>query len=561
MHKLVLRLRRRKIPFVTLSREDVFQLSSPDDIEDFKARLQDKFRNSLFFIANCAGVNRRLQYSSDSLAETLSANFSFAIILLRLSERLGCGSFHLSTGDLDAGADLSNERMALKRFQELPRHQFFSAESARKVLNEHAEDGCAEFDHYLVSKMLMERACLNYPDASFVRVSNFFGAEVSRRGLIPRLIETRLRGHVLRIPNDDRNWSCVDELGSFLSFLCSEQADHSSKCIWAYGSYDKSAKRIFELICEHLPTCYGSVEFISSLGSKVPEVPRIWEQSDLARLPTIFSTKLRNVVRQIRRNVEYSNADCSLSASEVKRARMSGIAGGSIAEKTISSKQTLVKRASQDGYEGAGFSKIKAEIRFYDSLKNGALDSLFPLYPKMISSSVTGSTASIELEYIGKGRSVSDCWAENGEIPVQQVLETTHSLFQGSYLNTLRAISDEKSQQILDSLYLDRPIDRLENFTEIASRLAVDKKIAGLIHRIKTGEDLTINGQSVMNPLTLLRRIQSDDEMREAFRPRSVGLCGHGDLTILNMIFDECGDRAVLGNGTPPTIWVKCCSL
>ncbi|AXI45852.1 hypothetical protein C1J03_07280 [Sulfitobacter sp. SK012] len=530
-----------------MDRNDIKTLSSETGVQFFKDTLLARFGPRNYFVANCTGLNRFPDKSEGNFERTLSANVFVTQRLLILSRALGCPSFHLSTGDLDRKAVTSNENELLEElYASLDWHEAL-IDGASRGLSRANQRELNKSDHYSVSKMLMEKICHKFDGASFVRISNFFGVNIRRRGLIPRLIDARLRGSQISALNEKRNWSHEEELGPFLTSLCLGQMYSKNRCYWGYGSYDKTAEEIFEQVCLYLPTCYGTVNFAPGSIANTANIPRLWDQTEIMRgTEDKFDTQMRKVVRSARQLSNFTGQDCLIDGSELKKARYEGTAGGSIASKIRTPIRTMIKQASRGGYEGAGLAKIGAEINFYEALGEDRLNSLKELYPKVISSKISASEASLELAYIGKGKSISDIWNEQGRVLSSQTMSVVRCLFDRSYLKRLRCVELNEGYRLLDALYFDRAIDRLMNLGKLTSQFCLDPTFAKLIRNLSEGSDLIISGEPVENPIKLLRKIRCSEQLTSELSPRTVGPCGHGDLTILNMIYDDSQDRVLL---------------
>lgn len=538
-------LRTRRTEIVHLSRIELERFDQHEEILDFAARVQSQQPGKNYFVANCTGMNRITDVTENGLRRLLDANVRTAESLLDLARCLDCKSLHLSSGDLDLH-DWNESEDALFRML-LKSRDSKELGLSDDVYSSIGNVPLVQLDHYAISKRLLEKICSENPKATCVRVSNFFGVKTRRMGFIPRLIEARLHGSQLVMADERRNWAHEDELASFLTSICLSEVPQNRGTLWAYGSYDKTSSEVFNEITLHLPTCYGAIEFSSNSAKPFPKVPRIHDQLNTApRSDAIFKKDIRGLVRKLRQSTVFLPSSCYLEETLVSEARARGTAGGSIASKVRTQDGSIIKRASQLGYEGAGVAKINAEINFYKSLAEVENEGLRALYAKLISYEVGASHSAIELEYVGRGLSASDVWSQSGTLLEKETLKIFVELFEHSYLRSLRVINWDEGANLLNTLYFDRSIDRLMNLSTLARQFELDRGFAAFLGRLENGSELVINGKTIPNPLQLLTQMREDKKCQKMLRPKVVGRCGHGDLTVLNLIYNEPAERLVL---------------
>lgn len=486
---------------------------------------------------NCMGKVRFGSYSIADIGQTLIANVLRPMQIIRFARSVGARTIHISSGELDMHKteierDVLSQLFTGKRWSD----DSFSVKNCIDNLGRLSLS--SEFDYYLFSKLLLEEICGEHDLDSYIRVSNFFGPDVKRLGQIPKLIEARIRGKHVKHINQMRNWCHTSELGGFIADIACER--EIRKCYWGYGSFDLMTEQVFGEIEKLLPTCYGSVSLVSSHDNKVPIVPRIWEQSNTAALPANqFSGLLGETVRSIRRRISYAAKDCLAIDEEFKTAQKLGIAGGSIAIKKLIDEVVFEKRSEQTGYEGAARGKLTAEINFYRDLEKKKCKGIKSLFPNLISYNVDATSAALRIERIGSGTSVSDSILSGGPISQEEIFPAVSKLFQRSYCLSLDTLPVSHGLELLDALYLSRPYDRLLNLIKLSETFEIGSTLRRLLSWLANRDDFCINGAVVHNPLTIIEKIQGDENVARMFSPKCLGPCGHGDLTILNMLLRD----------------------
>ena len=97
-----------------------------------------------------------------------------------------------------------------------------------------------------------------------------------------------------------------------------------------------------------------------------------------------------------------------------------------------------------------------------------------------------------------------------------------------------------KSLQLLEDYYLRRGEVRLQYLRvkdfKIDFPASTLKDLSLLTDR---GRNIVINNRIYEHPLSIIHRIRKNKTLLNFFRPVCRGFCAHGDLTFLNMVFDQ----------------------
>ncbi|MEU9213678.1 NAD-dependent epimerase/dehydratase family protein [Streptomyces sp. NPDC048415] len=406
---------------------------------------------------------------------------------------------------------------------------------------------------YLLAKSCQESLVTRREGAVAIRVSNFFGPDCQSPRLIPRLIEGRLRGIRRVYRNEFRNYSYVEDLAEFLRLCVERRSQLDASLVWAYGAHVVSVRKLSKAVTSLLPSCYG--EILVQEPANPPEQPpsRPILSSYFPELVTphrpIFDEQLAATVAAWRGHITYTAGDVVTDGISSDARRMA-ITGGSIAYKEIVAASqddgTLVKTTEKLGYEGAGYPKLRSELMFYRSLAE--LEShrgLHPLYPELIDATVAEGMTRLVLRAHGDGRTAADSLVSDEPFPREEVYALVSRAFHLGYLSDLFAVSDRESRRLLGSLYLDRAAGRVRGFLKHLRDGELGPTERDLVDRVLGGEMLRIDGITCRNPLRALASIATTS-CEDQVRPRALGLCSHGDMTVLNMLRDYPGGSLLL---------------
>lgn len=399
---------------------------------------------------------------------------------------------------------------------------------------------------YLLAKSCQESLAAGREGAVAVRVSNFFGPNCWSPRLIPRLIEGRLRGIRRTYRNECRNYSHVDDLAEFLRLCIELRSQLDASLVWAYGAHVVSTHDLSEAVTSLLPSCYG--EILVQEPENPPEQPpsRPVFSSYFPELTnphrSIFDEQLAATVAAWRGRITYSSGD--VVTDEISSdARRMAITGGSIASKAfVAAPQddgSLIKTTEKLGYEGAGYPKLRSELMFYRSLaERESHRGLRPLYPELVDSAVAEGMTRLVLRAHGDGRTLADSLVSDESFPREELYALVSRAFHLGYLSDVAAVSDHESRRLLGSLYLDRAAGRVSGFLKHLRDNDLGSAERELVDLVLGGEMVSIDGITCRNPLGVLTGIATAS-YEDQVRPRSLGLCSHGDMTVLNMLRDH----------------------
>lgn len=281
---------------------------------------------------------------------------------------------------------------------------------------------------------------------------------------------------------------------------------------------------------DRLPTCYGSA--MTEPAGRWPAGPT----EDRSPIPEIA---LDAVIRYWRRVLEYDVGDFIKDDPALASPDRDQFSGGSIAEKSCSPYGVIRKSTAQSGYEGAGTGKLRAEARFYDWLSTSADSRLTALYPEVVEVSDDESGVSIATRMLGEGLTAADTLVAHGEPPRQKIWDLVLATFRSSYLADLVEVDPVRGREILEQLYIGRTLGRL---TSLANHLSLHEELddaqrAAVDWARGCATSFVVAGRPIPSPYVMLTDLAEDAVTRETLTPRSSGTCGHGDMTILNMVW------------------------
>lgn len=201
------------------------------------------------------------------------------------------------------------------------------------------------------------------------------------------------------------------------------------------------------------------------------------------------------------------------------------------------------KVAARIGVEGNGTPKLHAEIGFLRKLMESDQHAkLLSLYPRILDHSMEGEFITLDQEYIGDGKNVFTLLSEN------TITADKHHMFFDSLLDALissgyslglRKVATETSFDQLEDYYLRRAEGRIR-FLINCDDFEMDFPAESLakLSQLVDKRSITINDRVYDHPLSIIDKIRANEALIEILRPRSEGFCAHGDMTLLNMVFD-----------------------
>jgi hypothetical protein len=301
-----------------------------------------------------------------------------------------------------------------------------------------------------------------------------------------------------------------------------------------------SYEPIVRYINHRTPTAYGSVQYVET-----GEVNGFSLEGELTR------ELILNLISDIQSNNNYniqSRAelkDFIRENEELVKILYGGSAGQILLVKNVATDDHFVRKvAARFGVEGNGSPKLEAEIRFLvEILKRPECSELTKLYPRVFDHSETEKFITLDQEYVGEGKNVFTLLSQH------QITASDHTRYLDALLSVLipngyvldsRLVPVDESLEQLEDYYLRRADGRtrfLQSFGDFAMDFpaAANTSLPELIER----KCFTINRITYKNPLEIIARIKSDEALANILRPRTESFCAHGDMTFLNMVFDN----------------------
>ena len=412
---------------------------------------------------------------------------------------------------------------------------------------------------YAVGKYLGEYFVSKMNNFVIGRLSNTYGPGYVNDRLIPRLIRGRIRGATITIKNKLRDYVYVDDLNRAIYVLIDPLNSRSKYIADLCSGSIVSVGDICSMIENMTPTTYGKF-LITENGN--PEVPayKKYIPGELKFIldGTPFYEGLSDTIKFIKSfpDPEMLYTEDIAGSLEVGVDLVKPLPGSSAANVLLlrsrkTGKRFVRKYGLRGGFEGNGAPKVSSEIAFYRELANnqnyGALKSL---YPRLLSAKNLGRSVYFDMEYLGEGTNVSEALA-SGVISVadlfQLLADLLNHLISQEYINSIKILSKARSLENLKKYYFDRSLTRVAalNYCE---KISLDFKATNKEEVLKTlsGREFVINGKTVINPRLLLHEFLSCRKLRDRVRPRIENLCTHGDLTLLNTVYDQNNKKIYL---------------
>jgi nucleoside-diphosphate-sugar epimerase len=517
----------------------VEQLTFPNETAAVRTFLA-KFSNCTAII-NCIGLPYRRDEDEVYRLASLESNFIIPVLIAIEVDALRIPTLHMSSGRLDHTPIGRREfpstvnLLAALSSAGKDAHKWL-ASFARKVSNTEHENS------YDLAKRAQECAVSSCTYSKSVRVSNFFGPNYTAPRLIPRLIQNRLFGGHITLADEERNYISGQDLNRFLFALCCRFADVADTLVWAYGTHNITVGEISERVSTLLPACYGTVSIQNPVKlSPASALRHTGSYFDDTEKELSFPSTLSLTVRFWRRALQHHVGERSAPVTRRSSIIREIPGGGSIAVKHLVScgafNVCLDKSAKHLGFEGAGTPKLRAEANFYQSLQN--TPALAELYVKYVDSKDDDNGVTLRLEYFANGWTIADQLTKGRLLPEDQLKQFIGRVFEAGYHSHLRPLSQVDSISALDRYYLDRAIERLQNFLDAMSVQNSSAVIRRVFSATAAGESFRIDGTLCRNPLSFLTFVRDHPLAFTSILPRVEGLCSHGDLTILNILFDE----------------------
>jgi nucleoside-diphosphate-sugar epimerase len=513
-------------------------------------------------VINCSGITLPAADQPHLVRTVHMTNVVLPALLSAAGDTLGTPILHLSSAMLGpsrhhaTSAPLSAEEPM----------SIYGAAPGRALLNRILR-GCKQPSTettYVFSKRLMESVVESSSSSVAVRLSCVYGPGLMSNRLVPRIIRARLDGAHITLADEARNYFFGPELGCFLTACVERAFDLPSRVIDADGATNTTIRAIAAEVERALPTCYGHAEVHDMATAPRHSRSMATYFPDL-NCPTVaLRDGIRSTTRSWRRARASAPAYSVTGSSKPHKQNRPRLVGGSITRKQLvtgpSSSQSVEKHSSAKGYEGSGSPKLQAENAFYEWLKRSAPSDLCALFPPTLPATDTNQR-SVTTEFLCGGLTLADALISgDSPFPTAPMREAVTQLFTHSYFTQLVSLPDTERVSYLNALYLDRPGDRLFRFLSQARRSrTAPTAVRTLSKTILEGEQLAVDGHEIDSPLAVIDALgRLPQAYLCALAPSHLGPCGHGDLTILNMLWRRgepqirlIDPRGVVGNWDP----------
>lgn len=488
-------------------------------------------------IVNCAGMRRLRIRSTAYHRELFEANVSVAHSVRVFGRETKTRVIQVSTGDLDRQPLTTSQEAQLMEVLSVASQSDFDSLVGGDLLR----GAASSIDAYTASKRILELMSALDDRTWVLRVSNVIGPTTSSGDtLLPRMVRTLLGGDRLTVEEEVRNWSCEHQFAEFVTSLALGIRKIPSGVLHMYGDYDYRVSAVADLVRQALPLAYGSITVVRA-GAADGALRRV----DAARMNDLdcdekpirpFAELVAEVVSEVRSAQAYETSEYVLEPTEFAL-RPAVTRGGSIARKTRVDSVTFEKATAHRGYEGAGQPKLVAEAGFYEWIEDTCSSDVQALYPRMLAKGTGQSGTALRFAALD-GVNVIQSVARGDTFPRMAVRSAIETLYEGTYLRELRKVPEESGRHTLLTLYVSRALDRIRNLRLLINQPPRPKRLIDLLDRLHAGEVLQCGGLEYRNPLAFLDMIRRSGAAKHPeLLPRTTGLCGHGDLTALNMMF------------------------
>jgi nucleoside-diphosphate-sugar epimerase len=496
-------------------------------------------------IINCVGVTRPEADLPERQLETFHVNVLFPCLIAMEADRQNKVTVHLSSSIVG---------QSLRPMSPTASNEFHNCTSSStlrdRLISAWSKSRNEQSGLYVASKRLLEGIVIASKYSVAVRITNVYGPQLIRQRLLPRLIRARILGHHFSRPDEPRNYFTEAELGRLL-LLCATQAETlGERILDVFGSTNTTVRELANAVERSLPTSYGEFDIVgtcesprcdSTLGRYFPSVDN--------PIPGILEG-VHETVRSWRRKISCSDSDI-IRIVEPVLDKDRGLLGGSIARKQLmlgpQGTRYILKHSNVSGFEGAAGPKLQAEANFYSWLVESKRTDLLRLYVEPLERGGTGGGHFVATVYTADGCTIADA-IQSFPRPRSAMRQIVADLYASSYLRDLVVLPPEERCFQLSVLYLDRAADRLTGFLQLLCKGAfAPRAVVAMAQELLAGTTFEIDGQEVENPLIALRHLSGASATeRLKYAPAHAGTCGHGDLTILNMLWMDETNKVLL---------------
>ena len=155
-------------------------------------------------------------------------------------------------------------------------------------------------DIYDLSKLLGERFLENTPNVVFARISNVYGPGCASGRLIQRLVEARMTGQTVRVPDEKRDYIYENDAAKLLYELGGKwDLDYDSRVVDVATGKKISTRKVWDAITGHTPDKTGTLELYETTKTSADQDG----EGSLKLLGRSFcqiETGLRNVIDEYR---------------------------------------------------------------------------------------------------------------------------------------------------------------------------------------------------------------------------------------------------------------------
>jgi len=371
------------------------------------------------------------------------------------------------------------------------------------------------------------------------------------------LILNRLHGTTFKESNVLRDYLYVDDLNDALANLLTTANIGSYRVVDFTTGNLISTDKLQRLIMRMTPAVYGEA-MIESMRAKGAFTPLISPPVGGKSFARLLGHPVLPLIQGLARTIKFIQSQTafnmtSVAAPETLIFKDEHIVGSLpnhssgnllIVKNDRTGKVFVRKMAVREGVEGNGLPKLKAEIRFLSEvLGNSKYSALATVYLKMLNVVDNEELAHYDMPIIGDGRNLATVLSNVDGISVDDFYRLLDNLLSvivpGGYMIDGKDLSVNESQERLDDLYVNRVKTRVESLRQagiygVSPLLPVE---------LLSQKNIVINGKAYQSPLEILNKLDANPELRGFFRPRYEGFCVHGDLNVLNILYDKEEDR------------------
>lgn len=299
-------------------------------------------------------------------------------------------------------------------------------------------------------------------------------------------------------------------------------------------------KEVVHYINQRTPTAYGKVRFSGDgqVCSVAIEDPQI-RDAVLALISDIQCNNNSNITFQGQLEEFIKEGE------KLEKILYGGSAGQILLMKNLANDGYFVRKvAARFGVEGNGTPKLEAEINFLLEINQSQdCEKLRELFPRVIDHSSNERFIVLDQEYVGEGKNVFTMLSQSKITPQE------HTTYLAKLLSTIiphgynlrsRLVHKAESLEQLEDYYLRRAEGRIR-FLQNCDDFTMDFRAREhtSLPELITREKLVIGSREYRNPLEIIAKIRANGSLASTIRPRTEFFCAHGDLTFLNMVFDN----------------------